>query len=132
MERQKEKMARGRRREAEKVDKTEKRWKINSCSTWNVVSRSIIRANTLDAYTSFGTRGPSSGASNRQSRRSEVEALEPFEFFRREYRDDSARRRRHYFKGEKSLRRSGYSITCLCVCKILLSSMDKCNFVLDR
>lgn len=78
-------MARGHRQEAEKIDKTEKRWKINSCSIWSVVSRSIIRANTLDAYTSFDTRGPSSGASNRQSRRRRVEALEPCEFFRREY-----------------------------------------------
>lgn len=51
-------MARGRRQEAEKVDKTGKRWRINSCSTWTGVCRSIIRANTLDAYTSFGTRGP--------------------------------------------------------------------------
>lgn len=96
-------MAQDRRQEAEKVDKTEKRWKINSCSTWTVVSRSIIRANNLDAYTSFGTRGSPSGASNRQSRRSEV--LEPsVRVFRREARDDSARRRDTYFKEEKNLR----------------------------
>lgn len=124
-------MARGRRQEAEKVDKAEKRWKINCCSTWTVVSRSIIRANTLDAYTSFDTRGPSSGASNRQSRRSEWRPSNPsFEFFRREYATIVRPKTPHYLKGEKSLRRSGYFITCLCVCKILLSSIDKYNFAL--
>lgn len=122
-------MARGCRQKAEKMDKTVKRWKINSCSTWTVVSRSIIRANTLDPYTSFGTRGPSSGASNRQSRRSERRPSSPsFEFFPKGVRDDNTRRCAHYFKGEKSSRRSGYFITCLRVCKILLSCMDKCNF----
>lgn len=48
--------------------------------------RSIIRANTLDAYTSFGTRGPSPEAPNRQSRRSERRPLSPsLEFFRSEH-----------------------------------------------
>lgn len=110
-------MARGRRQEAEKVDKTAKRWKINPCSTWTAVSRSIIRANTLDAYTSFGTRGPSVGGVESSKSTERGEALEKPRVASLESSPeggyDSARRRAHYFKGGEFSRRSGHFITCL-------------------